>query len=110
VLLDDGSGHFAVAAGNAAPDHLSADDSLLVRLRAAQTHLPTSDGAIAIPMLVRRRLRGVLFCRAPERESEFAPDEINALEHLALRSTIAREDLMAEALRQLVGRPASVRA
>jgi hypothetical protein len=50
-------------------------------------------------MLIRKQLRGVLTCCAPEHESEFAPDEIAALSALALRMASARDDLLSESLR-----------
>jgi GAF domain-containing protein len=55
---------------------------------------------MAIPMILRRRLLGILFARASERESELAPDEINALVSLALRMTIPREEMLAEQFRR----------
>ena len=57
-------------------------------------------GAIAFPLAVRGRLRGVLVCGLPAGDAEFAPDETEALERFAARLAIARDDLLAQALRE----------
>jgi len=54
--------------------------------------------SVAFPMLVRRQLRGTLFCRAPD-DGEFAPDETLALEQLAYRMATDRDDIVAASLR-----------
>ena len=53
---------------------------------------------VAFPMLVRRQVRGTLFCRPPD-DGEFAPDEVFALEQLANRMATDRDDLLAASLR-----------
>ena len=53
---------------------------------------------VAFPMLVRKQVRGMLFCRPPD-DGEFAPDEVFALEQLANRMATDRDDLLAASLR-----------
>ena len=54
--------------------------------------------SVEFPMRVRGQLRGVLICRPPD-DAEFAPDEMFALEQLAVRMATDRDDLLAESLR-----------
>ena len=102
VYLQAADGWLRPAAGGApetapiSPDHVA-----LVLLRSARvpTDAPEwSDLGTAFPMLVRGRLRGIVFCRAPN-DGAFAPDETHALERLANRMASDREDLLAESLR-----------
>jgi hypothetical protein len=53
---------------------------------------------VAFPMVVRDQLRGTLFCQPPD-DGEFAPDEMLALEALAYRMLIDRDDILAVSLR-----------
>jgi len=99
IAVDDGAG-FTSIAGRSIDGRLSENDPLVVRLRSLRTPIPAGDGVMAIPMILRRRLLGILFARASERESELAPDEINALVSLALRMTIPREEMLAEQFRR----------
>ena len=100
VSYDDGAGHYALVAG-VGPTRLPEDEPLLVRTRSLRIPLLANDGSVVVPMLIRNRLRGLLICRAPQRENELAPDEVNALAALALRMAIAREDLLAEGIRHI---------
>ena len=52
---------------------------------------------------VRGRVRGVLVVRVPSGEGDLAPDEAAALQALASRVLIARDDMLAEALRKKDG-------
>jgi hypothetical protein len=92
-------------AGTLGPKHLSRDSPTVVSLRASVAPVPIRAesemiGAIAFPLAVRGRLRGVLVCALPAGDAEFAPDETDALERFAARIAIARDDLLAQALRQ----------
>jgi hypothetical protein len=104
VLFEDSAGNYVPAVGSA-PDvrPLDRDDRTIVYLRT--TRAPVSaphvaPNAVAYPLLVRARLRGILICRAPAGENEFAPDENRALMTLATKTAAARDDLLAESMRR----------
>lgn len=102
VYLQTADGWYGPAAG-CAPDTppISPDHVAVVLLRSARrpTDAPEwSALGTAFPMLVRGRLRGIVFCRAPN-DDAFAPDETHALEQLANRMASDREDLLAATLR-----------
>jgi hypothetical protein len=92
------------AAGSLGPASVARDAPTVIGLRATLEPVPIrtgSDlaGAIAFPLAVRARLRGALVCGLPAGDDEFAPDECEALMRLATRMAIARDDLLAQALR-----------
>jgi hypothetical protein len=92
------------AAGALGPAIVARDAPTVIGLRATLEPVPIrtgSDlaGAIAFPLAVRARLRGALVCGLPAGDDEFAPDECDALMRLATRMAIARDDLLAQALR-----------
>jgi hypothetical protein len=104
VLLQREDGTFEPAVETPLPmPRLQRDDALLITLRAEREPRPAPDwagaAAIAFPMLVRGRLRGVLIARALDGD-ELAPDESVALFALAREMASARDDLLAESLRQ----------
>ena len=103
VFLPEADGSFAPASGF--PDGTAAlerNDPRLIRLRAErESAVSTTAGAlgdVAFPMLVRGRLRGVLFC-SDDQGAELAPDEIHVLALIANRAATNRDDLLAEAMR-----------
>lgn len=106
VLLPEADGSFAPASGfphgTAA---LQRNDPRLIRLRAEREPIISTSarelgelGDVAFPMLVRGRLRGVLFC-SDDRGAELAPDEIHVLALIASRAATNRDDLLAETMR-----------
>jgi hypothetical protein len=104
VFLQNASNDFAPAPGS--PDGVATigkDDLLAVTLRTRRSPTPLTDesdiGGFAFPMLIRARVRGVLVCRPPRDDNEFAPDEIDALFVLASRMASARDDLLSQSLR-----------
>lgn len=82
---------------------LARDDTVLITLRSQREPLAVSGwvgpGAIAFPMLVRGRVRGILVTRALDGD-ELAPDESAVLFALAREMASARDDLLAESLRE----------
>jgi hypothetical protein len=95
------------AAGSLGPASVPRDAPTVIGLRATLEPVPIragSDlaGAVAFPLTVRARLRGALVCGLPAGDDEFAPDESEALMRLATRMAIARDDLLAQALRERV--------
>lgn len=107
VLLPDARGTFEPTAGaRAASISLPNDDAMLLALRAERepVRAPAWAGsaALAFPMLIRGRLRGVLIARTPDGD-ELAPDESAALLALAREMAGARDDLLAESLREKLG-------
>jgi GAF domain-containing protein len=95
------------AAGTLGPASVARDAPTVIGLRATLEPVPVragSDlaGAVAFPLTVRARLRGALVCGLPAGDDEFAPDESEALMRLATRMAIARDDLLAQALRERV--------
>jgi hypothetical protein len=104
VFLQNASNDFAPAPGS--PDGVATigkDNLLAVTLRTRRSPTPLTNESdidgFAFPMLIRARLRGVLVCRAPRDDNEFAPDEIDALFVLASRMASARDDLLSQSLR-----------
>jgi hypothetical protein len=96
---------FDRTAGTLGPERVSRDTPTIVSLRASIEPVPIRAesemiGAIAFPLAVRGRLRGALVCALPAGDAEFAPDETDALERFAVRLAIARDDLLAQTLRQ----------
>jgi len=92
------------AAGSLGPATVARDAPAVIGLRATLEPVPIRTGgglggAIAFPLAVRARLRGALVCGLPAGDDEFAPDECDALMRLATRMAIARDDLLAQALR-----------
>ena len=104
VLLPGRDGTFESAAGTRADIPLvPPDDAMLAALRAEREPVRASawagPAAVAFPMLIRGRLRGVLICRTRDGE-ELAPDESEALFAVAREMAGARDDLLAESLRE----------
>ena len=97
------SGRFVATAGDASSaSALDEDDPHVVALRAAREPVVSPAfshfGDVASPMLVRGRLRGILFARALD-GSDLAPDEIALLSAIGDRAAGNRDDLLADALR-----------
>jgi hypothetical protein len=100
----EAEGAYVRAAGSLGPATVSRDAPTVIGLRATLEPVPIRAGAdlagaIAFPLAVRARLRGALVCSLPAGDDEFAPDECDALMRLATRIAIARDDLLAQALR-----------
>jgi hypothetical protein len=90
-------------AGDLGPERVGRDNATVILLRATRAPVAVraeSDliGAIAFPLAVRGRLRGALVCGLPSEDEEFAPDEQSALNGLAARVCVVRDDLLAEQL------------
>ncbi len=106
VFVEDADG-YARAAGTLASARVPVDAAPVVALRAtlAAVRVAPGDGlggAMIFPLAVRGRLRGGLVCAFPAGDDDFAPDESAALASLATRAAIARDDLLAETLRERV--------
>lgn len=104
VLLQRGDGSYTSASETpAALPELLREDALLIALRSQREPLavPNWDGTAetAFPMLVRGQMRGVLLARSLDGD-ELAPDESAALFALAREMATARDDLLAESLRE----------
>ncbi len=104
VLLENEAGDFVPASGSPADTPSMRKDGLtIVTLRATRAPARATDwhqgAAIAFPMLVRARLRGVLLVYPQQSGDAFAPDETRAFAELAARMAAARDDLLSEALR-----------
>lgn len=104
VYYQDADGAYAPVAGcNSATAPLGRDSTGVVALRSRREPLALPDlhqpGAVACPMLVRGRLRGIMICHAPN-DGELAPDEVRALAAIANRVAGDRDDLLAEELRR----------
>lgn len=102
VFLPRHDGAFAPVEEDTDTPVLGRDNPTIVMLRSQREPLPAAalagPGATAFPMLVRGRLRGVLVCR-PFDGTELAPDESAVLDTLAREMAVARDDLLAESLR-----------
>jgi len=102
VYLQSDDGSFVPAlTARAAIGAIARDHVAVVALRSARIAMNAPEWTelgTAFPMLVRGRLRGIMFCREVK-SAEFAPDETRALEALANRMAIDRDDLIAEATR-----------
>ena len=104
VLLEGERGDFIPARESPADTPGMRKDGLtIVTLRATRVPARATDWhqgtAIAFPMLVRARLRGVLLAYPQHSGDTFAPDETRAFADLAARMAAARDDLLSEALR-----------
>jgi hypothetical protein len=103
LYVESGDG-FMREAGSIGPAYLTVDASLVIALRAAIGQISTvayddSGGGLIFPLVVRGQLRGGLMCSFPAGDDAFAPDESDALVALAMRTAIARDDLLAQSLR-----------
>jgi hypothetical protein len=106
VYFEDEAGEYVSATATPAGERLlSRSETPLIELRSSRAPLRAPEwshlGSIAIPMLVRGRLRGVMFCKLRD-GGEFAPDELEALTFVALCAANNREDLLASELRREV--------
>jgi hypothetical protein len=104
VLLQADSGDFVPANGSPpSSESMGAADATIAALSSRRTAIPLPQGpkpgTMAYPMLIRGRLRGVLICAPPDDDGTFAPDEGRALLELATKMASARDDLLAESLR-----------
>lgn len=104
VFYQDADGAYVPVAGcDPGTVPLGRDSTGVVALRSRREPLALPDlqerGAMACPMLVRGRLRGIMICHAPD-DGELAPDEVRALAAIANRVAGDRDDLLAEELRR----------
>lgn len=102
VFLEGADGSFGAAAGApAGTARIQRDHVAVVALRSARAPMRApewNDLGIAFPLLVRGRLRGIMFCREMD-GGEIAPDETHALEAVAARMANDREILLGAELR-----------
>ncbi|HEY5258176.1 MAG TPA: hypothetical protein VIJ12_07315, partial [Candidatus Baltobacteraceae bacterium] len=90
ILLDDDGSYRAVRHFGETSAEVDADDAAILALKA--THAPidphayrtTLAGDLALPMVARGRLLGVVLCGVRESGEAYAPDEIEALHEVAL--------------------------
>jgi len=104
VYFEDETGEYVSATVTPPSERLlSRSETPLIELRSSRAPLRAPEwshlGSIALPMLVRGRLRGVMFCRL-RGGGEFAPDELQALKLVAFCAANNREDLLASELRR----------
>jgi hypothetical protein len=105
VYLEGENGDFFAAdASLPGTPHMRKDDVTIVYLRSLREPAHVMDAsapdALAVPMLIRGRLRGVMICQPPQNDDDFAPDEVDALFFLASKMASARDDLLSMSLRE----------
>ena len=104
VYVENESGEYVSTTETQPGERLiSRSETPLIELRSSRAPLRAPEwshlGTIALPMLVRGQLRGVMFCSLRD-GADFAPDELQALKLVALCAANNREDLLASEMRR----------